>query len=366
MNQITGIYFDGRHPLGAEATLIWSGPEASLCATNGLARHPLKGLRISPRIGCADRFISFPGGGQLQCKDADLLDELPQEGKTEGIVAWLEARRGMALVGIAVIAVLAALAYFQGLPRLAEYAAARVPVSAEREVGETSLRWLDGHGFFKPSTVGCGSQYELRSDFRRLVRGLPLEQEYRLVFRDAPTLGANALALPGGIIVITDGMMKLTASPDEALAVLAHETGHVELRHALRHALQDSAVGAAIAAVTGDASSLTSVVAGLPVALAQANYSREFETEADTYAFELLRSRGVSPANFAEIMARLEKDHEGKAGAAGFLASHPPTPDRIARARAASVGLDSPQAAPGPVPWILWSSGSDCPDGAAP
>lgn len=361
MNKITGTYFDGRHPLGSEAVLVWSGREVSVIGEHASARHPLDGLRISPRIGSAARFISFPDGAQLQCEDTPLLDVLPQEGTTEGLAAWLEQRWGMAIFGIVVTVVLAASGYFYGLPRVAEYAAARIPISAEQEMGDASLRWLDGHGFFTPSNVGCESQQELRSDFRELVHGLPNEHGYRLLFRNAPGLGANAVALPGGIIVITDGMMKLTDSPDEALAVLAHETGHVELRHTLRHALQDSGVAATIAALTGDAASLSSVVTGLPVLLAQANYSRDFETAADTYAFELLKRRGVAPVNFAVVMEKLEQKRNEKAGNLSFLASHPPTPERISRARAAGAGFDAgAQPFPRSAPWPVWSNRPGC------
>jgi Zn-dependent protease with chaperone function len=364
MNKITGTYFDGRHPLGSEAALIWSGREASIVGEHALAKHALSGIRVSPRSGSADRFISLPDGTQLQCADTPMLDPLPQEGTTEGIVAWFEQRWGAALLGIAVIVAAVAYGYFYGLPRLAEYAAARIPISAEREVGDTSLRWLDSHGFLMPSNVGRESQQELNSDFQELVKGLPHNHNYRLLFRDAPGLGANAFALPGGTIVITDGLTKLTTSPDEALAVLAHEIGHVERRHVLRHVLQDSAVGAIITTVTGDATSLSSLVTGLPIALAQANYSRNFETEADAYAFDLLKRHGVSPSHFANIMEKLEKSQNPKGGNVSFIDSHPPTPERVLQARAASVGFDSSAQHPAsPAPWPVWANEPNCADG---
>lgn len=361
MNKITGTYFDGHHPVGSAATLIWSGAEASIIGAHALARHPLRALRISPRIGSADRFISFPGGAQLQCGDDVSLDTLPQEGATEGTVAWLEQRWWMALLGIVLVGGIVGFGYFYGLPRLAEFAAARIPLAAERDMGDTSVRWLDKRGFFAPSKVACDSQLELRAEFAEVVRGLPNEADYRLLFRNAPGLGANAVALPGGIIVITDDMMKMAASPDEALAVLAHEAGHVALRHTLRHALQDSAVAAAIAAVTGDAASLTSAVAGLPAALAQASYSRDFEVEADAFALELLQRQGISPENFARVMEKLERKQKAGQEGFGFLASHPPTPERIARARAAGGAADQSQPRyPAEAPWPRWSERSDC------
>jgi Zn-dependent protease with chaperone function len=40
--------------------------------------------------------------------------------------------------------------------------------------------------------------------------------------------------------VVTDGLVELARNNDEIAAVLAHEVGHVKLRHGLRHVLQNS------------------------------------------------------------------------------------------------------------------------------
>ncbi len=60
-------------------------------------------------------------------------------------------------------------------------------------------------------------------------------------FRASPIIGANAFALPGGIVIVTDQLMQLAEHDDEILAVLAHEIGHVKHRHVLRGLPQDSA-----------------------------------------------------------------------------------------------------------------------------
>jgi predicted Zn-dependent protease len=134
--------------------------------------------------------------------------------------------------------------------------------------------------------------------------------------------------------VITDQLVNMAQSPEEIMAVLAHEIGHVELRHALRQVLQDSVVLAAATALSS--ASLNAKATGLPVTLAQARYSRDFETQADDYAFALLKRHGISPSRFADILERLENQRgRGQAGAT-FLDSHPATPERIRRARSAS------------------------------
>jgi predicted Zn-dependent protease len=50
-----------------------------------------------------------------------------------------------------------------------------------------------------------------------------------------------------------DAMVRVADSPEEVLAVLAHEIGHVELRHILRQVQQDSLLAAVVTTLTGDA-----------------------------------------------------------------------------------------------------------------
>jgi predicted Zn-dependent protease len=119
--------------------------------------------------------------------------------------------------------------------------------------------------------------------------------------------------------------------------VLAHEIGHVERRHTMRHILRDSATAVVIATTTADAASLSVAVAGLPAMLATMEYSREFEAEADDYAFRLLQGAGISPLAFATIMERLQRELEtDEDQELPFLSTHPGTTERIARARAAA------------------------------
>jgi hypothetical protein len=164
---------------------------------------------------------------------------------------------------------------------------------------------------------------------------LPSKDYYQLEFRSGKGFGPNAFALPGGLIVITDDMVKAASTTEEVMAVLAHEIGHVELRHTLRSVLQQSVIGVAVATLTSDAASLGVAVAGLPMLVARTKYSREFEAAADKYAFQLLKQKGYSPADFASLMERLEK-HTKQPGIFAFISSHPVTSERIQHAIAAA------------------------------
>ena len=99
------------------------------------------------------------------------------------------------------------------------------------------------------------------------------------------------------------------------------------VRHALRLPLQElPGVAVLLTAIAGDAVGVTYLAAALPSMLLQSSYSREFETEADDYAFTLLRRKGVVAQVFADMLRRLEAAGPacGERGRGGPLSREPP------------------------------------------
>jgi hypothetical protein len=333
---LEGHYYNGNQPIAVPASMVFEGGVAELKAGDISEQCSVDTLKVTPQIGRADRFITMSSGGQFQCANDPFLDSLPQESPSEGFVEWLEARWGMALAGAVITVSLLLAGYFYGLPAIAERVAGRIPMETEQSIGRQALAWLDNNKWFKPTHLEQDTRSQILKGFDELRADLPLKRYDQLEFRDSEYIGPNAIAMPGGTIVITDQMVKLTETQEEVLAVLAHELGHIELRHAMKHVMQDSVIAVAVTTVTADAASLSVAVAGLPALLAQAKYSRKFETEADDFAFRLLKQRNHSPAAFASLMERLAKKHEEKEHAFAFVSTHPITSERIDRARAAA------------------------------
>jgi len=336
MSILEGQYLDGRQPIAVPARMDFAGPEATLIAGQTTMRYPVNRLVVSPRIGRADRFITLPDGGQFKCGDQVFLDTLRQESPAEGVVAWLEDRWGIALAAVVIIICIALVGYFFGLPAAAERIADRIPMETEQALGRQSLAWLDKSGWFKPTNLDPNRRKDITDGFDRLLIDLPIKNLCALEFRAAPAFGPNAFALPGGTIVITDDMVKVAESSEEVLAVLAHEIGHVQLRHTMRSVLQNSAVAVLAATITSDAASLSVAVAGLPVLVARTKYSRDFETAADEYAFRLLKQKGLSPEAFASLMEKLSNSRKDAEPMFAYVSTHPVTAARIQRARAAA------------------------------
>lgn len=333
MKTVEGHFFDGLQPVGVSAKMNFSGPNAALTAGTLSASYANSQLKVSPRIAVTERFISLPDGTQFLCADQTFLDTLPQESPSEGVVAWLESRWQVAIACIAAIIMTLLLGYFLGLPILAERLANHMPMTTEQVIGEQALKFFDEREWLGPSALNETTQVKILDGFNILHSDLPFREFYRLEFRSGQRiLGANAMALPGGIIVITDELIEIADTVEEVLAVLAHEIGHVELRHSMRGILQDSIVAAAVAALTSDAATLNVAVAGLPAVLASTKYSREFETAADDYAFSLLKRNDYSPAAFASIIDKLAAESAKSSKNFGYFSTHPLKEERVEQA----------------------------------
>jgi Zn-dependent protease with chaperone function len=200
-------------------------------------------------------------------------------------------------------------------------------------VGGDALSALDRF-VFAPSQLPRERQLALRRLLADMSAGIPGAEKLRLELRQGRRAGANAFALPSGIIVMTDELVALAKDDAEIEAVLAHEIGHQRQRHLLRQFLQDSATALVLAAAIGDVTSLTSLAAAAPTLLLRAKFSRDFEREADDFALDDLARRGIPAQKFADILQRMEERRphrkDSKEGS-DYLSTHPSTRERILR-----------------------------------
>ena len=167
-----------------------------------------------------------------------------------------------------------------------------------------------------------------------VARHAGIGRQSRLEFRKAKGVGANAFALPNGIVVMTDEMVAVARNDDEIAAVMAHEAGHVRARHNMRHVLQNSMTVLVVSAVTGDIASISSLASTVPTLLIDARYSRDFERQADAAVAVYLKDRKIPLKRYANILGRLQADLDRKMpGETGpvknYLSTHPPTGERI-------------------------------------
>lgn len=334
MKQVAASFFDGHSSRRQSALLQFAADEVKASGEFGVCSAAPSALQISEPLGRSPRQVRFPGGRIFEVADLDGLAAcLAISGIQEPAVVRLQARWSYALAALLLTVCVLLGAYFWGLPAFSDYAAGRLPTKVVDALSRQTLSLLDKQ-FLRPSKQSTARQEELEKLSLAVLQkdGLPA---FRLHFRSA--FGpANAFALPNGDIVIYDELMDLAESDEEIVAVLAHELGHVALRHGLRQMIRSSMVSFVVGSYLGDVSSLATGMASL---LLMSNYSRKFELEADAFAGKLLLESGRSPALLVSILQRIEKKSAPSSRqdtGLGIFSSHPELAERSSRLKGMS------------------------------
>lgn len=331
-------WFDGRRAGAQPCTLHWQGDHLLLRDGNGAERrYERQTVQWPERTRHGRRQVLLPDGGVIDLPDAAAWDAWAG---AQGLAQPLAARWALSWRMAAGAALGLLLFLFVSwrwlLPWGAEAAAAAVPVTWEQRIGEATLKQLEPLGF-KPSQLDADQRAQIEAAVASMVARAYRRDErpqYRLLFRQAPaSLGPNALALPGGSIVITDALVTMLPAqdgvPDPALlGVVAHELGHVRERHGLEMLFKATALSTVIGLWLGD---FSTVLATVPVWLAQADYSRQAEREADDEALRVMRAAGIDPRHMVRFFQALQKalpERDGDAIAFG-LATHPADSERV-------------------------------------
>ena len=146
----------------------------------------------------------------------------------------------------------------------------------------------------------------------------------------------NAFCMPGGKIVVYEGIMNLVASDDELAVVLGHEVAHAVAKHSNERMSQQKALeygGAILGAITQGASQTTQSLANTVFGLG-ANYgvmlpfSRKHETEADNIGLVLMTMAGYNPDCALTFWQKMSAGSTNSK--AEFLSTHPSDATRIA------------------------------------
>lgn len=345
MDQFSARYFAGDRPVG-EDVVVRVGPDDGYVTLTGAGftrSFAVEALHLEERIGGSPRVIELPNGGRLECADHDAIEDLANIfGEGGGWLHALESRRGPVLGALFAVVLLLAGFVWQGLPALAWMGARVLPPSYDQRIGAAALAFLD-RKWLSPSELSDQERARVSGLFTHVIEHTNTQRELQLLFRaghpqgEEQGIGANALALPSGVVVITDEMVALAATDDELAGVLAHEVGHVVHRHSLRGVIQNTGITVLVGVLTGDAAGMNVLVEAAPAILANAAYSRRFETAADDFASEYLVAAGRDPSALGTLLLRLEEEHGG-AASMGYLSSHPPAARRAARGAARAQG----------------------------
>lgn len=145
----------------------------------------------------------------------------------------------------------------------------------------------------------------------------------------------NAFALPGGFFYVNSGLILAADEEAELAGVMAHEIAHVAARHVTRQMTRGQLANFAtipLIFVGGGLGYALQSAAGLALPLTFMTFSRSFEAEADYLGVQYMYKTGYDPQAFLAFFEKVQSQEKEKSGRlAKAFATHPQTPDRIAK-----------------------------------
>ena len=303
-------HYDGRSALWREARLLDDGPAFRLVEadreTGPFAWGDLHANHVD--AGATSYGLKNTGGWRIGFVDAPssaLAAKLPRQQRYGG---WVD-RIGLwpASIAFAAVAALAVTIVLQTPSAVARL----VPASVEKRMGDLMVGDFGRQGCDDPAGVAA-----LRTMIGRIAPG-----DDELDIHVVKLKMVNAVTLPGGRIVIFDGLLKAASSPDEVAGVIGHELGHVRNRDVMESLIRQLGLSVLLGGMDSN-------VGGYTNALLATAYSRKAEVNADRFAIEMMQGANVTPIPTAGFFRRLG----GKSGRAermfAYVNTHPVSADR--------------------------------------
>jgi predicted Zn-dependent protease len=237
--------------------------------------------------------------------------------------SWTESRWKKAMAVMVALMVLIPVIYIWAVPMGVNLAIRMMPGDVQQRIGVRMLEEAVPAKFrcFDPRLAGVQRLMD------RLSRSRP-EARYNVQVVVGDFAYANSFALPGGIVVVSRGMISRAQTPEALAGVLAHELYHARSGDATRAVFGELALTGALAAVTGRVSGRLGEMArrvGTP------GFNPEDEREAERDTVRTLEAAGIDPATAIEFYRSLETDPENLPRASLYRATHPNSEGRAAR-----------------------------------
>jgi len=203
-----------------------------------------------------------------------------------------------------------------------------------RDIGQDLLQT-----FCSPSSSPHFSNVWTRNSKQELCRpsrhGTPPQWSFGVIHADF----ANAFALPGGIIRVTDTLLQqLNLSKGEIAALLGHEMGHVIHRHSQARLVEQRLFSLVVKALVYEdhddhretfGEAIGELLLKSASFLGEQKFSRRDEYQADEMAWNLLvSSQTYQPTAVQSLLSKLWS-MQGGSGETSWESTHPGTKDRI-------------------------------------
>ena len=237
---------------------------------------------------------------------------------------WVAATLGLWALGVFL---------YLGSPLLTQLIVAVIPASWEQRMGESTLQqFLEVHSLVEGEKNYVVNPPALQPLAQRLAAANDNHgYTYTITVLHSPTV--NALALPGGQLLIFSGLIQDAQNPEELAGVLAHEMAHVTQRHGMTAYIR-AILWNTFLQLTGSPDAVGGNLGGIAATMMHSRYSQEAERESDLLAIERLHNAHIATQGLETFFTRHKEKEAGEGPTLvqkilAFMGSHPPLTDRI-------------------------------------
>ncbi len=183
----------------------------------------------------------------------------------------------------------------------------------EKEIKEKLVELMD----FKQADSDTTQLLRSLGELKHLVSDKDVQ--YELYYSDSREI--NAYALPGNMIVLNRGIILECDTPEELIGVIAHELGHLKMKHHTDQLITTLSIELLLAGSGSTTGEVTKI-------LTQNAFSRDMESEADDFAIKKMKELNISPNYLAKLFKKMyiKSDMVPE-----FLNSHPGMNKRISK-----------------------------------
>lgn len=326
------VYFDGLHPIRrAAAVQLYDGALHVCLESVAPLSWPYSDLRVAcdGSYGEPVRLELRNGtpGETILIEDEDFLTALRQYTPVDSHEPPLANIKGWpaVLLTCAVIAAFGSIAYFWGVVIAAQTIATVTPPPVEERLGRAVTNIL------APIGLRCNDPAReaiLARVSDPLIRAAGPGYNFRIIYTNHPI--PNAFAAPGGYIVVFQGLLQQTQTPEEYAGVLAHEITHVLRKHTTRALARHVSTQTLLSLMAMDSAGTPAALEGV-LALGNLRYQRDDEDEADMEGLQLLTRAGIQPGGLVTFFRRLHADPRLSEPSFSYFSSHPALLDRAHR-----------------------------------
>ncbi len=332
--EIAGDFFNPRSSKAQSGVLIANDQGMFVFTFDG---HCQSGeLKVTSIQGSENIF--FACGSYFKAHNA-----LPQEflnhqrGRTTRYIAWLEKFNLKKAVVLALILVVFIVLFRVTISSVSYAVAMIVPDSWEQRLGQSTYETIRDYAF-EQSQLPVTQKAEILTDSKIISDSIDDFQNVDIIFHTSELFGANALAFPGGPVVVTDDLVEMM-DHDEILAIIAHEYAHIHERHSLQRIVEVAAASFIAFVVFGADESVIEEISTVLIQLWGLQQSRQLEQQADLLALDYLEDAGLNPASMVTAIEKFRRsdcdaDHKDPSisdcddGSWSWLSTHPSVSDR--------------------------------------